>query len=171
MDPLLLLMRLLHVLLGAFWAGTLVFAAVFLIPSVRDAGPDGSEVMAGLMRRGYMTVMPAVALLTILSGFWLYWHTMATAGPAWAGSMAARVYGVGAIAALVAFGIGMILIRPSGKIVMAGMAALPAAAEGPEREALMARMAAARARMGSGSRWVAFLLVIATTCMALARYL
>ena len=170
MDPLLLVMRLLHVLLGAFWAGALIFASLFLLPSVRDAGPDGSKVMAGLMRRGYMTIMPAVALLTILSGFWLYWHLIATAGAAWAGSMSARVYGVGAIAGLVAFGIGMVLIRPNGKVVMAGMAAL-ATAEGAEREAITTRMAAARARMGAASRWVASLLIVATACMALARYL
>ena len=58
MDLLLLTARLLHVVLGVFWAGALIFTAVFLLPSIRDAGPDGAKVAAGLMRRRFLDVLP-----------------------------------------------------------------------------------------------------------------
>jgi hypothetical protein len=111
MDPIFLVMRLLHVCFGVFWVGVVVFAATMLMPSIRDTGPDGGKVMLALLRRGYMTVLPVAALLTTVSGFWMYMKLMSTIGPVWAGSMSARVYGVGAVAAVVAFGLGFFIIR------------------------------------------------------------
>jgi hypothetical protein len=54
MSLLVITLRLLHIVLGAFWVGTLIFFALFLIPSVRDAGPDGAKVMAALQRRRFL---------------------------------------------------------------------------------------------------------------------
>jgi hypothetical protein len=48
---------------------------------VRDAGPDGTKVMQALQKRRYLDVMPAVALLTLVSGFWLYWRTFGRVHP------------------------------------------------------------------------------------------
>ena len=38
MDPLLILLRLLHVGLGALWVGMAVFTTVFMTPAIQDAG-------------------------------------------------------------------------------------------------------------------------------------
>lgn len=171
MDPLFLLVRLLHVGLGVFWVGTVVFAATMLMPSVRDTGPDGGKVMLALLRRGYMTVLPIVATLTIVSGFWLYMNLMKTAGPAWAGSMSARIYGVGAIAALVAFGLGLFIMRRNAMKVRELMEALPSTPEGPARAALMDKLTLPRARMTAIAPWIAGLLTIATITMAIGRYM
>lgn len=170
MEPLFLLMRLLHVVVGVFWAGTLIFVATFLMPSVRDAGPDGGKVMLALLRRGYMNVLPAVALLTIISGFWLYWNLMQTVGPIWAASMSARIYGVGAVTALVAFGLGVFIMRPNALKLGAMMETLAKTPEGPARAALAADMTGPRAKMAATAPWVAGLLAITTACMALGRY-
>ena len=168
---LLLLLRLVHILLGVFWAGTIMFAGFLLMPSVRDAGPDGGKVMLALMRRGYMTVIPVAAILTILSGLWLYAANIRLAGPGWAGSMPARVYGVGAVSTLVAFVIGIVVLRSNALKLRAIMEALPGTPEGPARAALMAEMDAPRAKMAVAAPWVAGLLAVATVCMAVARYL
>jgi uncharacterized membrane protein len=168
---LLLLLRVVHILLGVFWAGTIIFAGVLLMPSVRDAGPDGGKVMLALMRRGYMTVVPVAALLTILSGIWLYGMNISLAGPVWAGSMPARVYGIGAVAALVAFVLGMTVMRPNAVKLRVIMEALPGTPEGPARAALMAEMTTPRAKMTAAAPWVAGLLAVSTVCMAVARYL
>ena len=168
---LLLLLRLIHIVVGVFWAGTIMFVGLLLMPSVRDAGPDGGKVMLALMRRGYMTVVPVAAILTILSGLWLYAVNIRLAGPAWAGSMPARVYGVGAVAALVAFVIGMTVLRKNGLKLRDIMEALPGTPEGPARAALMAEMNAPRAKMAAAAPWVAGLLAVTTVCMAVARYM
>ncbi len=41
MHAVMIALRLLHILLGVFWAGTLFFIVTFLEPSVRAAGPEG----------------------------------------------------------------------------------------------------------------------------------
>src|SRR5574341_275399 len=86
MDALMVTMRLLHVVLGVFWAGALFFHAWFLIPSVRDAGPDGAKALQALQQRGFMNVLPIAALLTILSGVYLMWRVSAGFQPAWSRS-------------------------------------------------------------------------------------
>jgi uncharacterized membrane protein len=171
MSALFLLMRLVHIVLGVFWVGAIIFVTIYFMPSVRDAGPDGGKVMLALMRRGYMNILPVVAVLTLLSGLWLYWQDTMAAGSTWAGSMSARIYGVGALAALVAFVIGASVMRPNAMKLSALMESLPNTPEGPARAALMADMNGPRARMTAAAPWVAALLSIATACMAVARYL
>jgi hypothetical protein len=170
MEPLFLLMRILHVVVGVFWAGTLIFVATFLMPSVRDAGPDGGKVMLALMRRGYMNVLPVVALVTLVSGFWLYWNLMQTVGPIWAASLSARIYGVGAVTALIGFGLGVFIMRPNALKLQAIMEAQAKTPEGPARAALAADMTVPRAKMSATAPWVAGLLAVSVACMAVARY-
>lgn len=167
---LLLLLRVVHVLLGVFWVGTIIFASLLLMPSVRDAGPEGGKVMLALMRRGYMSLIPLAAILTLVSGLWLYWINITLAGPAWAGSMAARVYGAGALSALIAFSIGMLVIRSNALKLRTSMEALEKTPEGPARAALMAEMAGPRAKLAAAAPWVAGLLTVTAVCMAVARY-
>jgi hypothetical protein len=163
-------MRILHVCLGVFWAGTIVFVAVYLSPSMRDAGPGSGKILVALQRRGYFTAMPVVALLTVISGFWMYWNIMTTIGPAWAGSMSARVYGVGAAAGLVALLFGVFWVRPASINMVRLVDRLGAAAPGTEKDALEAELSRERMRSGSAIRWVAALLVVTVLCMAVGRY-
>ena len=65
MDPLLIVLRLLHITLGVAWAGTIFFVVLYLEPSVRAAGPAGGAVMKGLQERRLMVVLPIVAFLTL----------------------------------------------------------------------------------------------------------
>jgi len=171
MPALFLLMRFVHIVIGTFWAGTLIFAAGLLMPSVRDAGPDGGKVMLALMRRGYMNIIPAAAVLTLLSGFWLYWQDVTAGGAEWAGSLSARIFGVGALAALVAFAIGISVMRPNAMKLFALMESMATTPEGPARAALMEQTNAPRAKMTAAAPRVAVLLAVATACMAVARYL
>ena len=46
-----IVLRLLHVGLGVFWAGSLLFIALFLEPSVRAALPESGKVMQQLAKR------------------------------------------------------------------------------------------------------------------------
>lgn len=170
MDPLFVVSRVLHVALGVFWAGTFVFNATFLLPSIREAGPEGAKVAAGLMRRGFLNLMPVVALVTVLSGLHLYWRVSAGFDPAYLGSGPGMAYGVGALAALVAMGFGIGVMRPS--MLRAG--ALTRSAAGlaaGEAAQVLATAQALRARASAAGRVVAWLLAVATVTMALARYL
>ena len=151
-----LIARLLHVGLGVFWAGTMMFATWLLAPAVQEVGPDGGKVMAALARRGMMTIMPIAAVLTLLSGLWLLWRVSAGFNPSYMGSTIGIVYSLGMLSALVAFGIGIAVVRPA---MMQSATADPARAQ------------ALRQRGSRAQRVVAVLLVVTVVCMAIARYL
>lgn len=170
MDVLFLVARVLHVGLGVFWAGAIIFNAAFLSPSMRDAGPDGAKVGAGLMRRRFLDIMPAVALLTVLSGLYLYWRVSGGFSSDYMGTVKGMTYGAGGIAALVGLGLGVVVLRPS-MIRAAALSQSAAGATPEERERALATAQALRIRAGSVGQVVAWLLGGATVAMALARYL
>jgi len=156
MNWLLLVLRLVHVGGGALWVGMMAFMTFFLSPALAEVGPEGGKLMAALQRRRIMVIMPVIALLTIGSGFWLMARMYG--GP---GNLAASRMGValnvGAAAAIVAFLIGIIFMRPA--MMRAMVTTDPAEAQ---------RLRARGAMLG---RLVARLLFLALAAMAVARYL
>jgi uncharacterized membrane protein len=167
----LILLRLIHIAGGVFWAGTMLFAAVFLEPSVREAGPDGAKVMLGLMRRKYMVVMPVVAALTILAGVGLLEQVSGGFHPDWMSSPTGIPLSLGAAIAVLAFLIGIFFVRPAAMRLAVLMPQMMQSPEGQAREALMAEAQALRTRLRRGGRVVAALLGVTTITMAVARYL
>ena len=161
--------RVLHVCLGVFWVGVMVFNAAFLGPALRDAGSDGAKVFGALLRRRMLDIIPVVALLNILSGLYLYWRVSGGFSPAYMRSSMGMTFGVGSAAALAAFVIGMAIVRPS--MIAASAQGQAAAAAAPEEEgALLAEAGALRARAGAWGQVVAWLLAGATLAMAVGRY-
>jgi uncharacterized membrane protein len=59
-------LRLIHIVSGVYWAGTLMFLATLLQPSVAEAGADGARVTQALIRRRFLEIIPAMAILTIV---------------------------------------------------------------------------------------------------------
>lgn len=171
MDYVILLLRLLHIVLGAFWFGAVMLFTFFVLPSIAEAGPAGGQVMAGMARRRYLDIMPVTGVLTILSGFALYWRDSAGFTAPWVQSMASMAYLTGAVAAIATLTVGLSIMRPGAAKVTALMAKAAATAEGPERAALLAEAGTVRARTGRAGLVTATLLTIATVMMALARYL
>ena len=157
----LLVMRVLHIATGVFWAGTLMFNAAFLIPAFRDAGPDGAKVAAALARRRFLDIMPWIAALTIVSGIWLYWFDSVGFRPPFMRSRMGISLGVGALAAVIAFILGVAVMRPAmNKAMRLG-----------QDPAQQAAAQALRVRAGILGRVIAALLGIAVAGMAVARYI
>jgi uncharacterized membrane protein len=162
---------LLHIVLGVFWAGSLVFFATFLVPSVKDVGPDGAKVMAALQRRRLLDVIPTAAALTILSGLWLYWRLSAGFNTAWVTSRFGAALGLGGLLSIVAFGIGIGIMRPAALRAAALAQRLATSPEEPDRDTQLAVVQRLRQRTVTAGRFVAVLLILATALMAVARYL
>jgi hypothetical protein len=169
MYLLLLTARLLHILLGVFWAGALIFNALFLFPAMRDAGPDGAKVGAALMRRGFLNVLPPAAGLTVLSGLWLLWFDSGRFSPGYMGSRPGIAYSVGALTAIIALGLGVGIMRPS-MLKAAALAQAAASAPAAERDASTAAALALRTRAGTAGAIVAALLALTAAMMAIGRY-
>jgi len=91
-----LTIRVVHVLGACIWLGAAFFIAWFLMPAMRDAGPDGGKVMAAVQKRGWVAIMPTIATITVLTGFWLYRPYMGAEGNA------AKYLGLGGVIGVIA---------------------------------------------------------------------
>ena len=169
MNLLILVLRLIHVVTGVFWVGTVVFVAAFLFPSLLEAGPDAAKVAAGLMKRRFLDIVPGIAALTLLSGLWLYWKDAGGLHGTFMQSAMGITLAIGAVFAIVGFSLGVSIMRPS----MLKAAQLTQAAAGmasPAREQQLGQAQALRLRAGATGQVVAWLLLLAAACMAVARY-
>jgi uncharacterized membrane protein len=165
----LIVLRLIHILGGVFWAGTTFFYDGFLSPAVIASGPDGGRVISRLMTTTrFQTVMGLAAPLTQLSGILLFWRDARIDG--WLGSGPGIGFSIGALAGLLTLIPFFTMFRPATARVQE-LSQRMAAAGGPPDPALLAELRAAQERGLQGGRISLVLLVISTTFMAIASYL
>ncbi|MEO7181794.1 MAG: hypothetical protein ABI141_13205 [Gemmatimonadaceae bacterium] len=165
----LIVLRLVHVVGGTFWVGAILLQSLFVFPALMEAGPAAGPVMAGLMKRKLMIVLPVVALLTILAGARLMYIAAAATGGAYFQSNTGRTFAIGAASGIIAFLIGVLVGRPAA-MRMGQLNAAMAKAPEAERAGLAAQLAAVRRRTGLAGNAVTVLLLIAASAMAIARY-
>ena len=164
-----IILRLIHILGGIFWVGTMILLAGFLLPTVRALGPNGGRFMQQLMRQQRLQLYLGIAmLLTVLSGITLYARMAAATHGAWAGSTPGIAYGVGAVAAILAAAIGGAVGGSAGRKMLAVGQAIGPSGPSAEQQAELARL---QTRMTRGARLAATFLVVSASAMAVARYL
>ena len=144
-------LRLLHILSGAFWFGAVIFSVRFLMPSLSAVGPAGGPIMAQLNQRGMTRAFMGSAIVNLISGIWLMFIVSGGAPGEWMKTGMGRMIGAGAACAILAMIIGVIVNPPAVKRL--GQIAAAAAKRGgppsPEEAAEVQRL---HARSGSGSR-------------------
>jgi uncharacterized membrane protein len=170
MELIVVVLRLVHIVFGVLWVGFAVFTGLLLMPAIQDAGPDGGKVVAALQRRGLMTIMPIFALGTLISGLWLYGRDSAGFQPSFLTSSVGLTFGLGGVAALAAFAVGMALMRPATVQVAALAQELATARTPQEREQRNAEIQRLRTRAAGAGRIVGLLLLASAAAMAVARY-
>jgi uncharacterized membrane protein len=170
MSVVLIILRLIHILAGVYWAGTMFFFVTFLEPSLRSMGPDGGKVMIRFFERGYLKLIPIVAILTILSGLWLLWRQSAGFDAVYMGSTLGMAFSTGGLLAIVAFIIGIAVTRPAAARIWELSGQVPQATSEEVRNSLMAEIGKNRARTVISARIIVVLLFMAVALMAIARY-
>jgi uncharacterized membrane protein len=170
-DQVMIVLRLIHIVAGVFWAGTVMAVAWFILPTAQSLGQPGGAFMQQLMFRQRLRLFVTSAMiLTILSGVTMYvWLAIGTDGT-WAKSRMGMTLGIGAVAAIIAGGIGGGVIGRVGKKMMALGTAIQASGN-PPTESQQAELAGYQRKMRSGFRIIAILVLVATIAMASARYL
>jgi uncharacterized membrane protein len=163
-------LRLVHIVGGSFWVGWVVYNALFLFPAVRDAGPDGAKVSAGIMKRRFAEITPIVALLTIGSGVWLYARASVGFDAAYLRSAPGLAFGIGGAISMLAFLIGWFVMRAA-MLRTAELVRLSESGGPSERATTMATVQMLRARAARAGGQVAILLTVSAALMAVARYL
>jgi hypothetical protein len=171
MNLIQLALRLVHILSGVLWVGFAAFLHFFLAPALEDAGPEAGKIMPALQRRGLTTVLPLLALGTILSGLWLYGRASGSGVASYVASPPGLALALSGVVAIAAYAVGMFVTRPAVMQAMSLIQSIPAAPSAEDRERRMAEARRLRVRGDTGGRVAAILLIVAAAGMAVARYL
>jgi uncharacterized membrane protein len=170
MEAIHLTLRVIHVLFGVFWAGATFMIALFLEPTVREAGPAGGAVMGGMVRRGYTKFISVVALVSVLTGLWLMWRLSGHFSSGFMGSRRGILLSIGMLAGLLALGTGVHMVRKAVTRLaeIGGRVAASGAPPNPEDQAEMARL---QGKVRTATRITAVLLLVAVVTMALGPHM
>ena len=168
---LMIFLRLIHIIAGVFWVGTVFVIAWFLIPSNKETGQAGLVVMQEIMVRRKLSIYLMIAMgLTILSGLTMYGRMVMVTHGEWASSTMARVLGFGALCGIVGGAVGGSISKATG-LKMAAIGKAIQDSGGPPTEAQRAEIGALQDKMQKVMGYVAILLIVAVAAMASARYL
>ena len=169
MNWLIVVLRLLHIFAGVFWAGAIFTLARFVLPAVAATGPAGQQFMRQLtMVQGLTKTMTIAGLATVVAGLWLMGIDSAWFQPAWMGSSMGIVLSIGGLGGIGAAAVG---VRSGMKAARLGRLFKELdASKGTPKPELVAEIQQIGAKLASGVRAVAVMLAIAVVCMAVARY-
>jgi len=168
-----LVFRIVHILAGVIWVGSIFLFVVYIQPSAAAIAPAGAPFMAQLLgKRRLVDGIIGIASISVIGGLFLYWHDwhLFNSFGDWVGSTFGKAFTVGALAALTALAFGVFVTRPNvGRLLALGRQVAESGA--PPSPEVGAEMAAIQGRLKTFARVSLGLLVLATLAMATARYL
>lgn len=171
MNAELIVLRFVHIVGGVFWVGTGLFTSLFLVPALARSGPAAGQVMGALQQLRLFTVLPVVALLTMVSGIRLMWIVSGGFSANYMDSRMGQMLMWSATAAIVAFVMSLVISRPAAVRSATLAQALGSAANDAERQRIQAELATVRKRGAVAGVAGVILAIIAAGGMAVARYL
>jgi len=167
MDVYVVVLRLIHIVSGVFWAGAAFFNVLLLEPAINDSGAEGQKTMGALMRLGMVMVLTVAGVLTILSGLALYGRDSGGFQVSWIASPQGIVFTIGALAGIIGGALGGSMVGGSGRR-LGELGAAVAQSGGKPTGEQAAQMTALKNRMHLGGQLNAGLLLIAVMAMAIA---
>lgn len=166
MDILTIILRIIHIFSGVFWAGSAWLFLFFLGPTAQALGADGGKFMGYLLnQRRFSTYLGAAAGLTILAGLILFFMRYGIASLSTGPGL---TFALGGVFGIIGGVIGPMVGSTAKKLTDLGGQA--AAAGKPPTSEQMAQMGALQKRMSSLSLWNAIVVALALLLMVSARY-
>ena len=163
MTWVLVVARLLHILGGISWVGSVLTSVFFIEPTATALGAPGSRFLAHLVTRRRLTNAMA-ATTAIAAGAFLFWIDSSGLQLTWITTHTGLAFTAGALAALSAFVLAGVILKP-------GFERLAALAEGPTTHEGDELARGLEARLRPISLIQVVLLLFAAAAMATARYL
>lgn len=167
MDYLMIVLRIVHIFSGVTWAGGAIVMTAFVGPTAKELGDDASKFMQQLsLRSRFVPTMVWVAILTPISGIWMYWHLFYGINVSSGAGLALTFGGVfGLIGAFLGFYTQKRNIDRVKKIV-----AEIAASGGPPKPEQMAEIQSRNEAAAKGGALTTVALVLAILGMTLSEY-
>ncbi len=144
-------LRLIHIGAGIIWAGIAITMGWYVIPAVREAGPQGGAVTRGIVARRLPQAALGAGVVTVLAGLRLYQLRFTTA---WVWTVEGLALSLALLVGLSALGIGFFVQRPTAM----RLGALAAAGGPPSDE--MKRLSDRLGRIGNALAWHMLTLVL-----------
>lgn len=163
------ILRLVHILAGAFWLGAAVTMFMFLQPTAQATAPEGQRFMLHLLRnRRFSEVVLSAALLTGGAGAILFWRDSGGLQLAFVTQPQGLGFTIGGVAGGLALLLFVFVGYPAGRRMVAIGGRLEVERRPPshDEQRVLARVQAVLTRVGAT---VLVLLVLAAAAMATAR--
>jgi hypothetical protein len=170
MTAIFLSIRALHVVCAALWLGSTAMLGLFVMPAIDRLGANAGAVLTNLQRTGLNAFMGSIGGLTVLSGFYLYWHFTAGFDPTISGSAEGICFGIGGLLGLASAIVGGSVVGRGAKALAATGETLATTTDAATRTELLADMQRLRARVQTFGYVVITMLFIAMILMAVAHY-
>jgi len=165
----LVIVRSIHVLLGIFWGGSVLFAMLYLDGATKDAGPAGGKVMQQLQKRGYMSRLLLVGATTVVTGAYVLWSVSGGFDPAFMGSLRGIVVSTGALTGFLVLGVLGHMSLPTAR-KMGVVAQRVAAAESAPDPDDLAELARLRAKLSLALRIAGVLMAVTLVAMTVGAH-
>jgi uncharacterized membrane protein len=166
--------RILHIVAGVFWVGSVYFLVAFVQPSAAAIGPAAAPFMGELLnKRRLVDRIIGIGAFTVIAGLFLYWHDSHFLYGSFGDFVSSRQGGaltIGAVSALIALAVGIFATRPTLERFFA-IAGPVAASGGPPSPAAAAEMADLQGKLKIYARVSFGFLMLTVLMMASARYL
>ena len=163
-----LVLRLIHIVAGAFWVGSVFTVFLWVQPAAAAVAPDGTRFTYELLHnRRLPLVILASAATTVIAGIWLLVITSNGLDPNVLFDDSRLGYTVGGIVAILTFALGALYVFPRTTLVARTLGRLVTEHRPPtpEEQQVLAQAGGESRRAG----WIVLGgLVIAVACMATA---
>ncbi len=163
-DPLMVVLRIVHIVAGVFWAGSALFLAFILVPRLAALGPEVQRSVMGALTPVMGPALTVAAVLTIGAGSWMALKLRDL--DKWFDDGWGWAIFIGFVVSVAAFILGAISGMTAARLSRAG-----AAMEGPPSPEQMAEMQGMARRLTVLGRATAILVLIAVGSMASARWI
>ncbi len=164
---LLQVLRLVHIICGAFWLGCGVTLGFFVNPALLTGDVGSARRLEHIMMRGKLgAILPVTVILAIASGLWLYRIDFPQMQMQFF-TRRALDYTLGGFLAIIAFIVGISINLPTGSKIAVLANAIGSASPTAEQGAELARLSR---KLLISSRAAAILTLGAGAFMALARF-
>jgi uncharacterized membrane protein len=168
MDLFMIVFRLIHIVAAIVWVGGTVLFFFYIEPTINKLGPDAEKFVDEFVNKRKVPVyFAAASTITVVGGLILYYRD-AGGFQLWTSGVG-PVFTIGAVAGIIAWLGGGILVSPAVKKV-AAIGAEMKAAGGPPSGELIGRMQAAQHRLRQIGMWDLVFVGIAVVCMEAGRY-
>lgn len=170
-DAPMIALRVVHIVTGVIWVGSLFVVVVFVQPSAAALGPAGAPFMSELRRRRFVDVVFVDALFTVLAGsilYWRDWHTLPSFGD-WIGSNFGVTLTVGALLAISGLGVAAFVTRPT-IVRLVALGKQVAESGGTPSPDVATRIGTLQHRLVVAERVSFTLVLLAVVAMSSARY-